>query len=392
MQKAHANLALKTRPRDVEETLLQLINDEDEIVAAAAIDLVEELKVWTLADDVEFVLAHRDVKDWCVFEAASWALAAYRLPGNKRRNLWIEPLPIVQLASRLRHVPVFASVSVAELVRIAGMGRQIRYENGRVLYQEGAVPDQLQFLLDGTVTARTGQDGREIVPPAALGFEQILNGRPMQETMRASESTVCLALGRDDVRTLLADNTNLVQGLFRMLTGGAREGERPVMTRRATATLKPPAGALTPIETILILQRVPVFAEVAADEMRHLASIVSEVALKEGSTLFTESDPSAVWVMLAGRVVLESTAGGEPMTAEAGDIVGLYETLAGTPIGRRALVTDAGRALRIEREELFDLFGQHPELLQEILSALFRAPAETDRVPSALSGALAPQE
>ena len=40
----HANLALKARPRDVEETLLQLINDPDEIVAAAAIDPVEELR------------------------------------------------------------------------------------------------------------------------------------------------------------------------------------------------------------------------------------------------------------------------------------------------------------------------------------------------------------
>ena len=32
------NVLLKTRPRDVEETLLQLINDEDQVVAAAAID------------------------------------------------------------------------------------------------------------------------------------------------------------------------------------------------------------------------------------------------------------------------------------------------------------------------------------------------------------------
>ena len=37
-----ANVVLKTRPRDAEETLLQLINDGDQIVAAAAIDLVEE--------------------------------------------------------------------------------------------------------------------------------------------------------------------------------------------------------------------------------------------------------------------------------------------------------------------------------------------------------------
>ena len=218
-----ANVLLKTRPRDVEETLLQLINDDDQIVAAAAIHLVEERKLWTLANDIEFVLAHRDLKDWYVFEAASWALAAYRLPENRRGTLWIEPLPVVELAARLRHVPVFASVSVAELFRIAESGRQTRYESGRILYQGGAVPEQLQFLLDGTVTAKAGDQGaRGIAAPAALGFEEILDGSPMHETLRTSESAVCLTVGRDEFRALLSDNTELVQGLFRMLAGGAR--------------------------------------------------------------------------------------------------------------------------------------------------------------------------
>ena len=41
------NVLLKTRPRDVEETLLQLINDDDPVTAAAAIDVVRD------AEDVE---------------------------------------------------------------------------------------------------------------------------------------------------------------------------------------------------------------------------------------------------------------------------------------------------------------------------------------------------
>ncbi len=41
------NVILKTRPRDVEETLLQLINDDDPVTAAAAIDVVRD------AEDVE---------------------------------------------------------------------------------------------------------------------------------------------------------------------------------------------------------------------------------------------------------------------------------------------------------------------------------------------------
>ena len=104
------NVILKTRPRDVEETLLQLINDDDPVTAAVAIDVVRAQKMWSLADDVEHVLAHRDVKDWYVFEAASWALAEQRMPAERRRELWLEPLPAAELAGRLRRLPLFASV------------------------------------------------------------------------------------------------------------------------------------------------------------------------------------------------------------------------------------------------------------------------------------------
>ena len=370
-----ANVVLKTRPRDAEETLLQLINDGDQIVAAAAIDLVEERKLWTLANDIEFVLAHRDAKDWYVFEAASWALAAYRLPENRRRSLWIEPLPVVQLAARLRHMPVFASVSVAELFRIAGSGRQTRYESGRILYQEGAVPEQLQFLLDGTVTAKAdGEDARSIVPPASLGFEQILEGRAMPETIRTAETTVCLALTHDELRTLISTNTDLVEGLFRMLAGGPQASGRLVIKSHTAAKAAPlPSHPLTPIEKILVLENVPVFAEIGPNEMGHLVSIAHEVPLDEGATLFTESDTPAVLAVLAGRISLESAAGEPPITIEAGDVVGVYETLAGAASGRRAVVVGAGRSLRIEREELFELLGQRPELLQQLFGALFRA-------------------
>ena len=89
------NVLLKTRPRDVEETLLQLINDDDQVVAATAIEVVREQQLWALGDDVEHVLALRDPQDWYVFESASWALAERRMPASRRRELWLEPLPAV---------------------------------------------------------------------------------------------------------------------------------------------------------------------------------------------------------------------------------------------------------------------------------------------------------
>ena len=59
----------------LEDAMLSLINDKDEVVAAASIDLGRSEKLWALADDVEHVLAHRNARDWLVFEAASWTLA-----------------------------------------------------------------------------------------------------------------------------------------------------------------------------------------------------------------------------------------------------------------------------------------------------------------------------
>jgi AAA family ATP:ADP antiporter len=72
------NVFLKNRVRAPEETLERLIYDEDPVVAALAIDLVREKKLWSLASDLEEVLQFRDAKDFVVFESASYALAAYR--------------------------------------------------------------------------------------------------------------------------------------------------------------------------------------------------------------------------------------------------------------------------------------------------------------------------
>src|SRR3954451_3053646 len=112
------NVLLRTRPRDLEESLLQLINDDDEVVAAVAIELVAAQRRWSLAGDIEHVLAHRDPRDWFIFEAASWALAEQRLSAGRRRELWREPWPAAALAGRLRQLPLFASVSIDELFRI----------------------------------------------------------------------------------------------------------------------------------------------------------------------------------------------------------------------------------------------------------------------------------
>jgi ATP/ADP translocase/HEAT repeat protein/CRP-like cAMP-binding protein len=366
-----ANVILRTRPRDIEETLLQLINDEDQVVAATAIDTARQEKIWNLAGDIEHVLAHRDVRDWYVFEAASWALAEHRMPVERRRELWLEPLPAAELAGRLRHLPLFASVTVDELFRVAGAARQVRHEAGSVLLQEGSVPATIHLLLDGKVNATSRQTSpRTIDPPAALGFAEALQGQPMPETIRTSDIAVTLALTTDELRSLLSDNADLVTGLFVTLAQAGGTPDATVHPTGAGAELQQlAAGGLSAIDKVLALQRAPIFARVSADEMHHLANIAKVVEMKDGSVLFAESAPPALWLILSGEVAL---AGEPPLKASAGDIIGSIDTMAGRSLDRSAAVRKAGVALRIDHDELFDMLGERPDLLRQMFASLFK--------------------
>ncbi len=211
------NVIYRTRVRDVEDTVAQLLHDEDESIAAAAVLLVEERGLWSLADDLEHVLANRDVRDQHVFEAASWALAAHRMPKDKRSALWQEPLPSVELADRLRRLPLFEFTHVNELFRLARLGRQVRHEAGLTLYSRGATASSLQFLLDGRVLSESADGSHDVIAPAPIAVEEVLEGAPMRATITARDRVIALSLSTDEFLGLLSENVELAEGIFHML-------------------------------------------------------------------------------------------------------------------------------------------------------------------------------
>jgi CRP-like cAMP-binding protein/HEAT repeat protein len=387
---SRGNVILRTRPRDVEETLLILINSDDEVVSAAAIDLVGRLELRSLADDLDHVLAHRDVRDWHVFEAASWTLAGLRLQASKRRALWLEPLPSVEIATRLRALPIFASVATDELFRVARTGRQVRLDRGHTLYEAGSPATSVHLLLDGSVKATT-PDGetRDVRHPAPLGLEEVLEARSHPATVRAMETSVALQLTLDEALGLLADNTDLVQGLFRwMLDHPAFGTGRLVLRGTATGpgdggsivdTGPPPdathpGATLRPIDVVLALRRIPVFARSSVQARVALAAIAREERFEPGGVLVHASDAPSIRILVEGELAAQRPGvADEPLTICPGDAIGVLETCAGVPIGANIRVTLAGRALRISHEDFFDLLGQRADLLQSLFATLFGA-------------------
>jgi ATP/ADP translocase/CRP-like cAMP-binding protein len=374
---------LRSRQRAAEETLLELINDEDQVIAACAIDFVREIKEWRLEEDIEHVLAHRDARDWYVFESASWTLAARRLGDQRRHELWREPLPASELAARWRKLPLFSSVWIDELFRLASTGRQTRWEAGRTLLQEGGAPEAMHVLLEGSVLARRrGGAPKTISAPAALGLRETLEARPARATVRTEGAVVTLALPPEDVRALIADNQDLIDGLLRTIVNVDLLGDQQRLLVRSGAAadlLALAADGVLPVEKVLILQRLPLFAAVSADEMLHVAAIARDIAIKPGAEIAAEGQTPAIYYVLTGELVAEPAprdpqdegAVGEPHVAGPGDTLGVFETLAGTSIGRRVRATRAGLVLKIDRRDLIDQLGQRPVLVQQVFASLF---------------------
>ncbi|HEX7085036.1 MAG TPA: Npt1/Npt2 family nucleotide transporter [Vicinamibacterales bacterium] len=375
------NNLLKTRIRDSEDSLAQLVHDEDQIVAATAIQFVERRGLWSLAGDLEYALEHRNPGDWYVFEAASWALAARRLSPAERQRRWLEPLPAVEIADRIASLPLFLLAPVDDLFRIAGTGRQVRHERGRLIYEAGRRSTEFQFLLDGTVSRfqpsgdSTGQDAETVTAPAALGFDDVFEGVPQRATVKSDGTAICLSLLDEQFLGLLSDNEDLAQGVFRMLldTHGGEAWARVVR-----GVIHPPSperlrDGLQLIDKVIVIEEVPVFSRASSEQLAVLAAAAREIRLTEGQVLFEAGDAPSLYLILDGELTLEPMTGGDPMVAGPGDAAGVYETLGGyASTGWKGHVTRSGVALRIDREALFDVLTDHVDLLQGLFSALQR--------------------
>jgi AAA family ATP:ADP antiporter len=359
----HAYIVLKTRPRDLEDTLARIVHEADPALAAAAVHFIARHHMWSLADDLTFVLRHRAPDDRVLIEAASWALA------QRQGADAIDPAaprPIVELAHRLRRLPLFEFVSIDELFRIATLGEEARHPAGREIGRPGAVPEHVQFLVEGVV--QTGGED-PVAAPAVIGLEEVLQGAPPAEATRAVESAVCVQVRTGDFLTMVSDNALLAQSLFSMLLAERAPGP---FERFAMAGVSDRA-ITQPVDRAMALREHPLLARATPTQLLSLVTAAREIPLPAGSVLFEPDDPAAAFQIVEGEILVESPT--TPVRSVGpGGTLGVAETLAGTAAACRASVRRPGRALRINRDDLFAVLTDHVDLMQGIFSEVLTLP------------------
>ena len=129
---------------------------------------------------------------------------------------------------------------------------------------------------------------------------------------------------------------------------------------------------LSPIEKVLLLQNVEVFAEVPTDQLAALAAIAREVPVLDGDTVFRENDsPDALYLVLEGHVRLHQ---GEREVTTAGRLMsfGTWALFDDDPRVLTATATEDTRLLRIDRNEFNDLLSDDVRIAKGIIRTVTR--------------------
>ncbi|MEN8006301.1 MAG: Npt1/Npt2 family nucleotide transporter [Candidatus Krumholzibacteriota bacterium] len=129
---------------------------------------------------------------------------------------------------------------------------------------------------------------------------------------------------------------------------------------------------LSPIEKVLLLQNVEVFAEVPTDQLAALAAIAREVPVLAGDTVFRENDsPDALYLVLEGHVRLHQGER-EVTTADRLMSFGTWALFDDDPRVLTATATEDTKLLRIDRNEFNDLLSDDVRIAKGIIRTVTR--------------------
>lgn len=124
------------------------------------------------------------------------------------------------------------------------------------------------------------------------------------------------------------------------------------------------------IEKVIVLKTVKIFSQTPEEDLVEVASIVEEVELKAGETLFLKGDiGTSMYIIVKGRVKVHD---GNKTIAEFGEREVVGELAALDPEPRSASVTalEDTQLFCLDEGPLYDLMAEHVEVVRGIIRVL----------------------
>ncbi len=245
------------------------------------------------------------------------------------------------------------------------IGDQVRRENAIELL-EGLLSRELKVHVISLLDRLPWDGSAPAARPAATKIDDVLSA---------------IAGGSDTWMAAWALNVGRRRGLQDRLASAPR-GDRPrdafldeELARAAEAGKdggEERDMAITMIDKVMALKAIDLFQAVPAEELVHLARVVSERSFARGEPLFSEGDaPGPLFIPLDGRVALRR--GGTPAgEIPAGSPIGTWSLFDEQPRTHGAVALDDLQALVVDREDFYDVLAENVEILRSLVGNLLR--------------------
>jgi CRP-like cAMP-binding protein len=262
--------------------------------------------------------------------------------------------------------------------RLAKTMEDVHLVAGDVLYRQGEATTSHYFVVYGEMKLEA--DG---VPPWVLGDRSLVGtidltlDRPRTRTATATRDTHLLRMPAEDWLDMLEDNFELMLRGVHGLADGVHalrveiDDFGPGKSGPPAAYVCPATGPIGLIERILILRGVPLFAKGEMQALTNLAEVAHEASFAAGDLLFEPGEAcDSMFVVVSGEVMASHARATHPDKHGPGMLVAGSAAASSKDLGIEARATMATRALRILREDYFDVMEEHFTLARSSMKAL----------------------
>ncbi len=130
---------------------------------------------------------------------------------------------------------------------------------------------------------------------------------------------------------------------------------------------------LTIIEKVIFLQDIEAFAEIATEQLSHIASITEEIELEPDMTIIRQGEPAeSLYFVVEGKIRLDRDGQDYGVIEEKGSF-GLWSLFDNEHLNIASATTlEPTRLLKIDREEFFEIVADYVEITQGLFKSLAR--------------------
>jgi CRP/FNR family cyclic AMP-dependent transcriptional regulator len=131
------------------------------------------------------------------------------------------------MIDRLREVAIFRGLDEKELHRIVEVGKEVRFEPGKVVAEQDGGAAGFHLILDGEVSVDvSGRERARLRSGQYFGEMSLIDGQPRSATVRAESPTTTFALTSWQFLPLLDEYPSISRALLVELSGRLRRVEQ----------------------------------------------------------------------------------------------------------------------------------------------------------------------